>query len=114
MYKQAMVVRSDIKLSRGKLAAQVAHASLGAFLKANKRDARQWLDEGAKKIILQCPNLKSLLALEAKAKTLHLPVSLIRDAGLTELKPGTVTAIGIGPAVENKINKVTGQLKLVK
>jgi PTH2 family peptidyl-tRNA hydrolase len=114
MQKQVIVVRSDLKLSRGKLAVQVAHASLAAFLKTNKKESKTWIDQGAKKIVLKVSNLPNLLALELKAKAAGLPTALIRDAGLTELKPGTITALGIGPGSEKKINKITGQLKLIR
>ncbi len=111
--KQVIVVRTDLKLGKGKLAAQVAHASIASFLKAGFFTKRKWLSEGMKKVVLKVGSEKELLKLYEKAKKKHLPCALIRDAGLTQLKPGTVTALGIGPAEEEKIDEITGKLKLL-
>ncbi|MEM5797974.1 MAG: peptidyl-tRNA hydrolase Pth2 [Candidatus Aenigmatarchaeota archaeon] len=113
IYKQVIVVRSDIKLSRGKLAAQVAHASLEAYKLAKKAAIRGWEKEGAKKVILAA-DIKEIRRIATLAEKLGLPVSVIKDAGRTELKPGTLTCIGIGPAPEREIDKLTGKLKLLK
>jgi len=112
--KQVIVVRKDLKISVGKLCAQVAHASIAAFLKAGILKRRKWLKEGMKKVVLQVNTEEELVSLYEKAVKLKLPCELIRDAGLTELEPGTVTALGIGPEDEEKIDKVTGALKLLK
>lgn len=114
MYKQVIVVRSDLKLSKGKLAAQCAHASLEAYKKADKRIAALWDKEGSKKVVLKAKDLKQLLALKEKCEILKITHALIADAGLTETKPGTITALGIGPQRDGVINKVTGSLALLK
>jgi PTH2 family peptidyl-tRNA hydrolase len=113
-YKQVIVVRSDLKLSKGKLAVQVAHAALSAADEADARIVKYWKNEGQKKIVLSVAGLKELLDIGKKCNALKISSSLIRDAGLTELKPGTISCIGIGPDKEEKINKVTGMLKLVR
>lgn len=114
MYKQVIVVRNDIEMSAAKLAVQVAHASVESALKAPKKIFASWKKEGAKKIVLTVKGEKDLRELENKCKQLNLPCTLISDAGLTELKKGTITCLGIGPDKEKKINKVTGSLPLMK
>lgn len=111
MFKQAIIVRKDLKLSKGKLAVQVAHAALLAAEKSSWK--KEWQEKGQKKIVLWCNDLKELLYLYGEAKKAHLPCALISDAGLTEIEPGTKTCLGIGPAPEEKIDKITGNLKLI-
>ena len=112
-YKQSIIVREDLKLSRGKLAAQVAHAAVMASNLAGKDAAGEWKRGGQKKIVLQVPNLDDLIELQEIAKQEHIPTALVVDAGYTEIPAGTVTALGIGPALEEKIDKITKNLKLV-
>ncbi|MFA5406465.1 MAG: peptidyl-tRNA hydrolase Pth2 [Candidatus Nanoarchaeia archaeon] len=113
MLKQVIVVRMDLKMSVGKLAAQSCHASLGSYNKTSAVSQRSWELFGAKKVVLGCADLDELRALEVKARKLKLPHYSVTDAGHTELKPGTVTALGIGPAKEELIDSITGQLKLL-
>jgi len=94
-------------MSKGKTSAQAAHASLGAFLKNPDQD---WLKSGMKKIILKADNLERL---QAEAEKSGLPNFLVVDAGLTELDLGTITALAIGPAEEENIDKITGDLPLL-
>jgi len=112
-YKQVIVIRKDLKLSRGKLAAQVAHASLDSFERASSSQKGEWKRDGSKKVVVEVPDLKTMLDLHKKALKLSLPCALIRDAGRTELAPGTVTALGIGPDSENRVDEVTGYLKIL-
>lgn len=114
MYKQVIVVRGDLKLSKGKLATHVAHASYSSAKNVNKKNLRLWEREGQKKITLRAKNLSELLKLKEKCDEMKLPNALISDAGLTELRSGTMTALGIGPDREEKINKITGSLPLLK
>ncbi len=113
-YKQVIVVRSDLRMSRGKLAAQVAHASLEAYKRASLRAISEWELQGAKKVVVKAKNLRELLALKRKCERLKLPCALIRDAGKTELRKGTVTCLAIGPAESGRIDKVTGSLPLLR
>ncbi len=115
-YKMVIVVREDLKISCGKLAVQVAHAAVECTLKSKKQKnpyLEEWVREGQKKVVVKAKSLRDLYELEFKAKTLGLVTSLIKDAGLTEVPPGTITCLGIGPAPEETINKVTGNLPLL-
>jgi len=109
--KQVIVVRKDLKLGKGKLAAQCCHASILASEKS--RFKREWEKKGQKKIVVSCKDLKELLSLYEAAKNKKLPCVLVEDAGLTQVKKGTKTCIGIGPAPEEEIDKITGKLKLL-
>ena len=113
MYKQVIVVRKDLKMDKGKLAAQVAHASLEAYKKADINDISEWEEEGMKKVVVAAKDINELMKIKDKAKAAKLPYAVIRDAGKTQLEPGTVTVIGIGPAEDGRIDKITGNLKLL-
>jgi PTH2 family peptidyl-tRNA hydrolase len=115
-YKQVIAVRADLKMGKGKLAAQVGHAAVSAAERARKKRAkwwRAWLEEGQCKVAVKVPSLHELLELQKDAVHLKLPYSLITDRGLTQLPPHTVTCIGIGPAPATQIDKVTGDLPLL-
>lgn len=112
--KQVIVVDELLRLPRGKLAAQVAHASISAFLKASPDAQISWLSHGMPKVILQCDGAVALDELGARAAKHGIPAALIRDAGKTVVVPGTATCIGIGPAPESAIDKLTAQLALVR
>lgn len=111
--KQAIVIRTDLKMEKGKIASQCAHASVSAFLEADKKKSDAWLKQGMKKIVLKVENEKELLSMCRKAKAEKLPCVIITDAGMTQIEPGTLTALGIGPDVDEKIDKVTNKLKLL-
>ncbi|MEM2874371.1 MAG: peptidyl-tRNA hydrolase Pth2 [Candidatus Nanoarchaeia archaeon] len=113
MLKQVLVLRTDLGIGKGKLAAQASHAAVKAVLKSNSKLVEKWDSEGAKKIVVKVNSEKELLKLYKKASKAKLVSVLISDAGLTQLKPGTKTAVGIGPDDEKKIDKITGKLKLL-
>ena len=117
MFKQAIVVRVDLGMSTGKLAAQAAHASLESALKVMKHDSifktnifDSWKKEGGKKVVLRVESESALKKLEADCIKLGLKSALIKDAGLTEIPAGTLTALGIGPDDEKKVDRITGNL----
>lgn len=110
--KQAIVARSDLGMSPGKLAAQVAHASLSAFEQADDQARREWKQGGQKKVVLKAPDERTLFDRKAEAEAAGLPTSIINDAGHTQLEPGTVTALAVGPAGDDAVDAVTGDLSL--
>ncbi|WP_440059031.1 peptidyl-tRNA hydrolase Pth2 [Thermogladius sp. 4427co] len=115
-FKQVIIVRSDLKMSKGKIAVQVAHASVIAAFEAfrNRKEwFDKWWDSGQKKIVVKVGSERELLDLYEKARSMELPASIVRDAGLTEVPPGTLTAVAIGPAPSDLIDKLTGGLKLL-
>ena len=115
-YKQVIVLRTDLGMSVGKLISQACHACLEAVeeAKKTKHEAwRRWQDEGAKKVVLQVESLEELLELAEDARELGLPYAVIEDRGLTEVPPGTVTALGVGPERSELVDRVTGGLKLL-
>ncbi len=110
--KQVIVVRTDLKMGKGKIAAQCAHASIEAMLKSDKGDVAEWRASGMKKIVLKISSKKELLELFEKMKK-KFPTALIKDAGLTQIESGEATCIGIGPAEEKEIDEFVGHLKLL-
>ena len=110
--KQAIVARTDLGMGQGKLAAQVAHASLSASEDASDRACSRWKGDGQKKVVLKADGKEELFELADRARAQGVPHAIIRDAGHTELEPGTVTTLGVGPANEDAIDRVTGHLSL--
>ncbi len=110
--KQAIVARTDIGMGQGKLAAQVAHASLSAYEKADSQLQDQWKQGGQKKVVLKGESERQLHELSEIAERDGIPNAVIRDAGHTQLEPGTVTALAVGPAADDRVDSVTGELSL--
>lgn len=111
--KQVILVRTDLKLPKGKLASQVGHACIDAALGSPKELVKKWRESGMKKIVLKVADEKELLKYERLCQDEGLVTSLIVDAGHTVISPGTITCMGIGPAPEGKIDKITGKLKML-
>ncbi len=112
--KQVVVVRGDLDIGRGKTAAQVAHASLGAYRKAGKKEIKQWKKKSEKKVVVEASDEDELLRLKGEADDLGLSTYLVKDAGKTEISKGTTTALAIGPGKDETIDKVTSNLTLLK
>ena len=110
--KQAIVARTDIGMSQGKLAAQVAHASLSAYEDADDRTRTRWKGQGQKKVVLKAQGEQQLFDLADAAEREGLPHAIVRDAGHTQLDPGTVTALAVGPGPADAVDRVTGDLSL--
>ena len=106
-FKQCLLIRSDLKISCGKRCAQVAHEHAG------KEERRAWLNEGQKKVVLKVPSLQALYELKVIAERQGIATALIQDAGMTEVPPGTITALGLGPARSEVLDRVTGGLSLL-
>ena len=111
--KQAIVVRTDLGMGTGKLAAQVAHASLQAVEATDAAARRSWKSEGQTKVVLSADGEDELFELADRASAEGVPHSVVRDAGRTQLNPGTVTALAVGPAGEDAVDAVTGHLSLL-
>jgi PTH2 family peptidyl-tRNA hydrolase len=92
---------------------QAAHASILGYERSLLHDRRKWKDQGQKKVVLKVSSLSELYEVRDDAEKLSLPCAIVEDAGLTEIPPGTVTALGIGPARAEEIDKVTKQLELL-
>jgi PTH2 family peptidyl-tRNA hydrolase len=115
-YKQVIIVRADLKMSVGKTSVQVAHASLSSaeyVMESHKDWYEAWKEEGQKKVVGKVPGAKELFEFYERAKRAGLPCYIVNDAGLTELEPGTTTTLGIGPAPNEIIDKITGELRLL-
>ncbi|MFW6231002.1 MAG: peptidyl-tRNA hydrolase Pth2 [Nanoarchaeota archaeon] len=111
--KQVILVRTDLKLPKGKMAAQAAHASVEAVLRSSQDAVDEWRAEGMAKIVLKVENEKQLLDYQQQAKAKKLVAAVITDAGKTVIAPGTKTCVGIGPAADELIDAVTSDLKLM-
>lgn len=123
--KQVIVMRKDLNMRKGKMAAQAAHASMAALMKGAKAeggklvlqypaDVAKWFEERWTKVCVGCDSEAQLLELYNQSVNAGLPVALITDAGLTEFNGvPTKTCIAVGPASSDKIDKITGTLKLL-
>jgi len=116
VFKQVILVREDLKLPKGKMAAQVAHASVASLMESEKSGKKAiikaWKNEGMKKVVLRAASIQELRDMKNKAEEKGLVAEMITDAGRTVIKKGTTTCLGIGPDEEDKIDEVTGELKV--
>jgi PTH2 family peptidyl-tRNA hydrolase len=116
VYKQTIVIRADLKMGKGKLAAQSSHASLGAYKKVQRLEpeiVRSWENEGQMKVVLKVKSEEELLEYYNKGKAAGIPCELIRDAGHTQVEPGTITCFCAGPWKESELDAIFGNLKLL-
>ncbi|PIL29592.1 hypothetical protein GSI_08228 [Ganoderma sinense ZZ0214-1] len=114
--KMVLVVRTDLGMSTGKIAAQCGHATLAcykALQKTNPALLKHWERTGQAKIALKAGSEDELLELEAIAKSLNLAARSILDAGRTQIAAGSRTVLGIGPGPVELVNKVTAKLRLL-
>ena len=135
--KQVIVMRKDLGMRKGKMIAQGAHASLGAFLKHTNfiRDSKgieypiwarkgtplyQWLEGPFVKICVgvnskdELLNKLHMVDTYNKNKGTNIPYALITDAGRTEFHgEPTITCLGIGPYWSDVLDEITGDLKLL-
>jgi PTH2 family peptidyl-tRNA hydrolase len=114
MVKQVLVLRHDLQVRKGKLIAQGAHAAIGALRQAAPLDIKEWEKDGCTKICVHVPDEAALLELSLAVSVAGLPCYLVQDAGRTEFNGvATYTALGIGPARAEYIDKFTGNLPLL-
>lgn len=113
--KQIIVLRKDLKMSKGKAAVQASHAAVASAIrsKAEKRnDFDLWWRTGQKKVVLAAESESELLEMEIRLKKTGVVVVKIDDAGRTQLPPNTTTALGIGPYMNKEVDIITSSLKL--
>ena len=111
-----LVTRKDLKLSKGKLAAQCGHAAVECALKAKRicpTVLAAWRENGARKIVVAAPSLDALKRLFGETQSAGLVCYMVRDAGHTEIPAGPVTVVGIGPGPRSEIDSLTGTFSLV-
>lgn len=109
------MARSDLDMSPGKLAVQVAHGSVSSAEKTRRERwdwYAAWLGEGQKKVVVKVSGEDELRKIQEQAAEAKLPHELIQDAGLTELPPGTSTVLAIGPTPNEQVDKLTRNLPL--
>jgi PTH2 family peptidyl-tRNA hydrolase len=112
--KLVLIVRTDLDMGRGKIAAQVAHAAVAATLAGLRSDDLvAWLRDGQPKVVLKASSAEQLQDIAALASAAGLPVETVLDAGRTQVTPGTLTCCAIGPADSQRIDVVTGSLALL-
>ncbi|KAI9188965.1 hypothetical protein H9P43_000387 [Blastocladiella emersonii ATCC 22665] len=114
-FKMVLVIRTDLAMTKGKVAAQCCHACLAAYTECvaiNPAMADRWKRYGQAKITLKCNDENEMLELQAIARSLSLPAQSIRDAGRTQIAAGSRTVLAIGPGPVELVNQVTQHLKL--
>jgi PTH2 family peptidyl-tRNA hydrolase len=115
-YKMVIIIRTDLKMSKGKMIVQACHAAVESSEVAKRENReiwKKWRNGSSKKVALRIESLEELLELYTNTLQLKVSCALIKDAGLTELPPGTTTALGIGPDKSEVIDKITGLLQLI-
>ncbi|KJE49021.1 MULTISPECIES: peptidyl-tRNA hydrolase Pth2 [Acidiplasma] len=116
MVKMVIAVRKDLEMGKGKIAAQVAHAAVSCALismKKNKKIFSEWLSEGQKKVVIKVDGLQEIYKLNEICRDAGIITQIITDAGYTQIMPGTVTCIGIGPDEDEILDKITGAYHLL-
>jgi peptidyl-tRNA hydrolase, PTH2 family len=111
--KLALVVRTDLGMGRGKIAAQVAHAAVTAVLISRDADVSAWLSQGQPKVVLKVAAGEELLDLARQAVADGLIAEVVHDAGRTQVEPGTATCCAIGPADDDRVDRITAGLPLL-
>ncbi|GAO19092.1 hypothetical protein UVI_02042080 [Ustilaginoidea virens] len=117
--KLVLVVRTDLGMTKGKIAAQCSHATLACYKalcggsKAAGEILRRWERGGQAKIAVQVRSEAELMELRWRALELGVTAEVVQDAGRTQIDPGTLTVLGVGPAPKSVVDKITGHLKLL-
>ncbi|KAI3427923.1 hypothetical protein D9Q98_006315 [Chlorella vulgaris] len=115
--KMVLVVNGELRMGKGKIGAQCAHAAVGAVERLHERSQtaalQQWEMHGQPKICLLAPSTQALRELASQAAARSLPTFVVQDAGRTQVAAGSRTVLAIGPATKSAIDQVTGHLKLL-
>lgn len=115
-FKQSVAVRADLGMGKGKAAAQVGHACVMAAEEARRSRPdwlAGWISGHQKKVVVRVDGMDGLRGVRMTAAQLGLPWAQVADAGLTQLEPGTVTCVSVGPAPSDLVDRVTGGLRLL-
>ncbi|KAF8792703.1 peptidyl-tRNA hydrolase 2, mitochondrial-like [Argiope bruennichi] len=114
--KLVLVVQNGLKMGKGKIAAQCAHASVAAYQNCSIKNPsllKEWLKSGQRKVVLKVDSEEALMEIAATARRAGLNFNLVCDAGRTQIPSGSRTVLAVGPDLEQNIDKVTGHLKLL-
>ncbi|KAH6603907.1 peptidyl-trna hydrolase 2 [Trichoderma cornu-damae] len=119
--KLVLVVRTDLGMTKGKIAAQCSHATLACYKALARADPSspehkllaRWERFGQAKVALQVKSQAEMLELRGKARAMGLTAEVIQDAGRTQIEAGSMTVLGVGPGPKSLVDKVTGELKLL-
>jgi len=114
-YKMVICYRKDLKLGKGKLAVQIAHGAVNCALLARKKQLRlfkSWYSEGQRKVVVKVEGKEDLFKLKEQARAMGIISSVVVDAGLTQIPPGTPTCVALGPDEEEKLDELTGDYPL--
>jgi peptidyl-tRNA hydrolase, PTH2 family len=114
-YRMIFVIDNSLKMKKGKVAAQCAHAAIGLYKHANifaKSAVKQWEKESYAKITCKGDNEEHLILLQELACSKNICTHLVVDAGRTQIEPGSKTVLAIGPALKSELDAITGDLKL--
>ncbi|KZL79884.1 peptidyl-trna hydrolase pth2, partial [Colletotrichum incanum] len=122
--KLVLVVRTDLGMTKGKMAAQASHATLACYKSLSRAAAKdpsspaanilkRWERLGQAKIAVQIKNQDEMLELMGKARSLGVTSEVIADAGRTQIEAGSLTVLGVGPAPRSLVDQITGHLKLL-
>mmetsp|Transcript_20480 Transcript_20480/g.19707 ORF Transcript_20480/g.19707 Transcript_20480/m.19707 type:complete len:200 (-) Transcript_20480:177-776(-) len=115
-YKMVLCVNQELKMGKGKVAAQCCHAAVGCYKKASKdcpSALKAWEYTGCAKIAVKCPTEEQMNVIMVKASEAGIPYCLVEDAGRTQIAAGSRTVIGIGPAPVRVFEGITSDLKLM-
>lgn len=115
-HKMVLVVRRDLHMGVGKIAAQCAHAAVGiyrAVMSTNPSHMTHWLEHGQAKIVCRVNSHEEMMALADQARAVHLPVYLVADAGRTQVPQGSHTVLAVGPGDTQLVDRITSHLKLL-
>ncbi|KAJ2822189.1 hypothetical protein FBU31_004666 [Coemansia sp. 'formosensis'] len=113
--KLVLIIRTDLGMSKGKIAAQCSHATLGCYKRALKQAPamlKAWEFTGQAKVTLKCNSEEELVDLQKKAQAAGLVAQSICDAGRTQIAAGSRTVLGIGPGPIGAVDRISGHLKL--
>lgn len=111
--KQVIVVRNDLKMGKGKIAAQSCHGSIGAYKKADSKKIKEWENTGCAKVVCKVSSLDELMELKKLAINKKVPYYQVVDAGKTQIPSSTTTVLALGPDKDEVLDSITGDLKLL-